>query len=102
MRRAARLDSNHVQIASGLVATGHSVLSLAPLGRGVPDLLVSRNGLMWLMDAKSPGAPTEFRPGARSHNAQTAARQEEFSARWRAPVYFVRSLAEALKITGAA
>ena len=40
--RAARLDTNHVEIADAYRAMGYLVLSLARHGDGVPDLLVHR------------------------------------------------------------
>jgi hypothetical protein len=35
-----------------LRAAGAQVLSLAPLGHGVPDLLVSRSGRLYLLEVK--------------------------------------------------
>lgn len=40
MRRAARLDSNHPEIVAAFEALGCTVLSLASMGKGCPDLLV--------------------------------------------------------------
>ena len=53
MRRAARVDSNHVEIVSAFRKLGCSVLSLAALGKGVPDLLVAVQGITWLVEVKS-------------------------------------------------
>jgi hypothetical protein len=54
MRRAARTDTNHSAMVSAFRKLGCSVLSLASLGRGVPDLLVSLGGITWLVEVKMP------------------------------------------------
>jgi len=54
MRRAARTDTNHTTIVAAFRKLGCSVLSLASLGRGVPDLLVSLGGITWLVEVKMP------------------------------------------------
>ena len=46
MRRAARVDSNHIEIVKAFRKLGCSVLSLASLGKGVPDLLVAVHGVV--------------------------------------------------------
>ena len=53
MRRASKVDANHAQIVDCFKKLGCSVLSLAALGRGVPDLLVAINGITWLVEVKS-------------------------------------------------
>ena len=53
MRRAARVDSNHSVIVSAFCKLGCSVLSLAAVGKGVPDLLVATQGITWLVEIKS-------------------------------------------------
>lgn len=53
MRRAARVDSNHAVIVSAFCKLGCSVLSLAAVGKGVPDLLVATQGITWLVEIKS-------------------------------------------------
>jgi hypothetical protein len=52
MRRAARTDANHEEIVKALRAVGASVQSLAPVGHGVPDLLVGYQGKTILMEVK--------------------------------------------------
>jgi hypothetical protein len=39
-RRAAKVDANQAVVVGGLRACGALVLSLAPMGKGVPDLLI--------------------------------------------------------------
>ncbi len=84
MKRAARIDSNHAEIVLALRGRGASVLSLAPMGRGVPDLAVSVAGYTFLAEIKA-------------HNAGTIAgepneAQRDFMAAWDGPVVVIRSL----------
>jgi len=53
MRRAAKVDANHTEIVDCFKKLGCSVLSLAAMGKGVPDLLVATNGITWLVEVKS-------------------------------------------------
>lgn len=53
MRRAANIDRTHADIVNALRGRGCSVLSLAALGKGVPDLLVSWCGDTMLVEVKS-------------------------------------------------
>ena len=53
MRRNARIDKNHPEVVEAFRKMGASVLSLAPLGRGIPDLLVAIGGVTWLIEIKS-------------------------------------------------
>lgn len=53
MRRNAKVDSNHGEVVEAFRKLGCSVLSLAPLGRGIPDLLVAIGGVTWLVEIKS-------------------------------------------------
>ena len=50
--RAARVDSNHVQVVEALRAAGATVQSLAGVGKGVPDLLVGYRQTTLLMEVK--------------------------------------------------
>lgn len=54
MRKRARVDQNHAEIVAALRRLGYRVLSLAPLGSGVPDLLVHRAGKLELVEVKAP------------------------------------------------
>ncbi len=83
MRQAAKIDANHTAIADALRRCGWQVLSLAALGRGAPDLLVTRRGVWHLVEVKQPkGKLTE--PQTRFHTV------------W--PVTIVRSVDEALEL----
>ena len=69
MRRAARVDGNHALIVEHFRSLGCSVLSLASLGRGVPDLLVAKQGITWLVEVKQ---------GKQKENLL----QEDWAERW--------------------
>lgn len=90
MRLRAKVDANHAQIVRALRQIGCSVQSLAQLGKGVPDLLVARNGSMWLMEIKDGNKP----PSGRKLTED----ETSWCARWRAPVYIVESVDDALLI----
>lgn len=53
MRIAARVDKNHGEVVKSFRDLGCSVLSLAQLGKGVPDLVVSKNGRTCMVEVKS-------------------------------------------------
>jgi hypothetical protein len=56
MRLRARTDKNQEEIASALEKAGCQVeRKLARLGDGIPDLLVTRNGKVYLLEVKRPG-----------------------------------------------
>lgn len=77
-----RVDRNHATIVRELQQRGMSVVSLARMGAGVPDLLVGWRGIDRLVEVKAPKA----RPRGRSMRA-TDARQQDFAMTWNgAPV----------------
>lgn len=89
-RPAARgkADRNQPEIVEALERAGASVVDLTDLGKGVPDLLVGREGHTVLMEVK--GEKAKLRPS-----------QEAFLREWRgAPVTVVRSVDEALCAVG--
>ena len=56
MRLRARTDANQETIASALEKVGCQVeRKLARVGDGIPDLLVCRNGRIFLLEVKQPG-----------------------------------------------
>ena len=84
MRRlghAGRVDGNHTEIVKALRKAGVVVLSLAPMGKGCPDLLCTFRGVLTLLEIKVPG---------RKVNAV----QRAFASAW--PVTVVRSGEEAI------
>ena len=53
MRRAARVDGNHVEVIESLLSVaGVTVHSLAGVGCGCPDLLVGAEGKTYLVEVK--------------------------------------------------
>lgn len=88
MRRAAKVDANQDAIVSALRAAGASVQSLAPIGKGCPDLLAAFRGQMYLLEVKREKAgPNTLQ--AKWHEA------------WRAAVFVVHSPDDALRAIGA-
>lgn len=53
MRTKARVDNNHKEIADTARQMGWSVISLAQLGKGVPDLLLGSPGINLLVEIKT-------------------------------------------------
>ena len=53
MRRDAKVDSNQNEIRLAFRKIGASVLSLAPIGKGCPDLLICYRGILYLIEVKT-------------------------------------------------
>ena len=88
MRRAAKVDANQEEIVSALRAVGASVQSLAPVGKGCPDLLVGFRGSNYLLEVKAGrGQPNDL--------------QQRWHTEWCAPVFVVRCAQDALQAIGA-
>lgn len=93
MRRAAKVDANQDQVVSALRAAGVLVLSLAALGKGVPDLLCAFRGRLVLLEVKDGNKP----PSARKLTAD----QIDFHQAWKnVPLFVVDSPWAALKAVG--
>lgn len=87
MRRAAKVDANQEQIVSALRAAGATVQSLAPIGKGCPDLLVAFRQQMHLMELKQgKGKVNDL--------------QAKWHIQWNAPVHVVYDAEDALKVLG--
>lgn len=52
MRIRAKVDANHEEVVRALRREGACVQSLAAIGDGCPDLLVAKDGHVWLMEVK--------------------------------------------------
>ena len=91
---AKRVDDNHKAIVSGLRAAGAFVQSIADVGRGCPDALISFRGSWYV---------AEIKDGSKSASRR---RLTEAEAIWHeratAPVHIWTSLDEALRSIGAA
>jgi Holliday junction resolvase len=81
--RAAKVDSNQVEIVSALRKVGCCVMHMHTLGKGVPDILVARRGRLWLVEVKGP-------------KGKLTPDQEAFHAAW--PVHVVRSVDDAINL----
>ena len=91
MRRTGcgdRVDTNHGEIVKALRAVGASVQSLAPLGKGCPDLLVGFRGVNYVLEVK-------YGKGKRNDG------QVDWHTAWRGRVATVSSVDEALAAVGA-
>jgi len=55
MRIHGKVDANHTEIVRALRDMGAFVQSLADVGKGCPDLLVSFRGAWFVFELKSPG-----------------------------------------------
>lgn len=91
-RQAARIDENQPAIVAALQKTGALVLSLAPIGKGVPDLLVHYQCRLVLLEVKNPAKPKADR--------QLTPAQKVWHAIW--PVTIVETIDHALVAIGAA
>lgn len=94
MRRAARVDANHTEIVAALRAAGCSVSSIASVGGGLPDLVVGRAGMNYLLEVKD---------GAKSPSARRLTGDElVWHENWRGSVETVYSVQDALEAVGLA
>lgn len=92
MRRAAKVDDNQREIVLALRAAGCSVLSLASIGRGAPDLLVGRGNANYALEVKD---------GKKSPSKRKLTPDEEaFHSGWRGHLVVVENVEDALKAVG--
>lgn len=90
MRTAAKTDDNQRQIVAALRRAGCTVQSLAAIGKGCPDLLVSFGGHNVLVEVKD---------GAKVASKQhLTADQEKWHARWQSKVWIVRDVLDAADV----
>lgn len=90
---AKRIDLNHQDIVEGLRRVGATVQSLAPLGKGAPDILVGFRRMNYALEIKNPLMPP-------SKQRLTVA-EEEWHESWQGQVVVIKTLDEALKAIGA-
>lgn len=88
MRRAAKVDGNHAEVVKALRSVGAAVKSLASVGDGCPDLLVSFRGWTGLLEIKDGSKPPSER--------RLTAAEQEFIAAWPGDVFVVTSPDEAV------
>lgn len=93
MRRRAKVDTNQAQIVAALRSIGATVAPIHMVGQGVPDLLVGRQGINFLLEIKD---------GDKQASKQKLTEDEQaWHAEWRGSVVVVRNVDEALKAVGA-
>lgn len=61
MRRAARKDDNHNEVAKHLKDAGWKLLDLSGVGNGCPDILAGRGGFLALLELKDGTKPPSAR-----------------------------------------
>ena len=89
MKRAARTDKNHTQIVSVLRRLGFSVLSLAAVGKGCPDILCAKRGANYLLEIKDGTKP----PSARRLTDD----QHKFYQNWTGQYQVIKSVEEVIE-----
>ena len=92
MRRAARIDANQPDIVEALRGVGASVQPLHTVGEGCPDLLVAFRMVNYVIEVKDGAKP----PSARKLTPD----QIDWHDAWRAPVFIVETVADALRVIG--
>jgi hypothetical protein len=85
--RAAKIDLNQPAIVDALRKVGVSVVSLASVGNGIPDLLAAKNDKVWLIEVKGP-------------KGKLTPAQVEFMSTWPGVVHIVRNVDDALRLVG--
>lgn len=84
-----RRDANHTDVVDALRGIGASVVSLADVGDGCPDLLVGFRGVNLLLEVKDGNKP----PSAR----KLTTAEQAFFRDWRGTVHIVFSAADAVE-----
>lgn len=84
MRRAAKVDGNHLDICHALRQLGASVLSLAAIGRGCPDICIGFRGISYLAEIKNNKVRWSMTDD-----------QKAFHAGWNAPILVLDSVESA-------
>ena len=89
MRRKAKIDGNHGQIVLALRRLGFSVLSLAAVGKGCPDLVVGKHSKNYLLEVKDGTKP----PSARRLTDD----QHKFYQSWLGQYQVIKSVEEVIE-----
>jgi Holliday junction resolvase len=87
--RAAKIDGNQREIVKALLDVGASVLSIARIGSGAPDIIAGYRGVDTMMEIK------------RDAKKKLRDKQVDFATLWMGkPVARVNSVEDALKAIG--
>ena len=90
MRRAPRVDATQGEIVDTFTEAGFSVVSLAGVGNGCPDLLVALPGVNLLVECKSD----QQVPSKRTLNEK----QVKFHEAWQGPICVVENRSQAEEV----
>lgn len=88
--RAAKVDANQVEVVQAFRSMGCSVQCLHMMGGGVPDLLIAIKGINLLVEVKDGAKPPS--------KQKLTPDQIDWHCQWRAPVYIVNSIAQAVDL----
>jgi Holliday junction resolvase len=88
MRRAAKVDDNHTEIVEALRAMGCTVMSLAAVGGGCPDIAVGIRGKTLLIEIKDGSKPPSRR--------KLTEDQLKWHSEWKGHVAIVENVEEAI------
>ena len=89
-RVAARIDANQPEVVDALRTDGCTVLSLAAIGKGCPDLMVGKRGINALFEVKDGSKPPSAQRLSKDQIAWVKA--------WQGHVCVVRSAEEAVSV----
>lgn len=90
MKHPRRIDENQPGIVKALRSIGCSVLSLASIGKGCPDLLVRRSERLFLIEVKNPTKPKADR--------QLTPAEREWIDAWGGPVHIIETAEQAIEL----
>lgn len=85
MRRAARVDANHLDICHVLRQSGQSVFSTAALGNGFTDAVTAFRGINYLVEIKDGNKKWNLTPD-----------QVKFHVEWQGPIIILDSIQSAI------
>ena len=86
MRRAAKIDRNHTEVVKAFRTLGCSVLHLAAIGKGCPDIAVGKCSKTILVEIKDGSKPLSAR--------QLTKDEEKFHSEWLGGVFVVKDLSD--------
>lgn len=90
MRKFGKVDANQAAVVAAIRSLGASVQSLASVGSGCPDLLCAIAGMCFLVEVKD---------GSKIPSAQKLTPDQiVWHSKWRAPVYIVNSVPQAVDL----
>lgn len=95
--RRVKRDANHAEIVAALKGVGATVLDLAAVGGGCPDLLVGFKGRNTLLELKNP---ENAKVGGKAMQG-TKDKQHTFRSEWQGLAFVVTRSADALDAIGA-